>query len=502
MSVLRHHALGEAVPASRHAVCCSLPTLDAVIGYEEKRPDVMSRLQAGYPRFLRHNLINQLAATLAVREGWSGLAVHPVLSHAHAEALIHYCGSTDARLAEQDGYYAVGLPDDETSILRARAFLQHTGGLVSTRLAEDRLDAAGLVDNRQPEVIWAGETDPASQVKQELGCIGCMDTRDIRLYASGMGAFYAAYSAISRTRAREGRDLWIQWGWLYVDTMRILERLAPQGSQSITLLAVHDFKELEAVLGKYGSRVAGLVTEVPTNPLLQTTDLPRLAALTRRHGITLVVDPTLASPRNVTVFPWADVMVNSLTKYAGNQGDVLAGALMLNPESPWYNELSEALIHAPETAYVRDLARLAHTMQDYARVVEVSNRNTLALVEYLQSHPAIARVHWTGSPASKPFYDVVSDSTTRPGAVFTIELNKPLAEFYDRMRGVKGPSFGVVFTLLCPFMYLAHYDQVTQAEGRRHLLAHGLNPELVRVSMGTEPAAAIMDAFAEALGAV
>jgi cystathionine gamma-synthase len=75
----------------------------------------------------------------------------------------------------------------------------------------------------------------------------------------------------------------------------------------------------------------------------------------------------------------------------------------------------------------------------------------------------------------------------------------PLARFYDRLRLAKGPSFGLATSLICPFMYLAHYDLVTTPEGRATLEAQGLDPELLRLSIGAEPADDLIAALAEAL---
>ena len=83
--------------------------------------------------------------------------------------------------------------------------------------------------------------------------------------------------------------------------------------------------------------------------------------------------------------------------------------------------------------------------------------------------------------------------------MFSFVPRGDLAQFYDRVQVVKGPSFGVNFTLLCPFMYLAHYDLVTSPEGRAKLASLGLDPALVRVSVGPEPYAQIEAVFAEAL---
>ena len=73
--------------------------------------------------------------------------------------------------------------------------------------------------------------------------------------------------------------------------------------------------------------------------------------------------------------------------------------------------------------------------------------------------------------------------------------------FYDAVRVMKGPSFGTRFTLLCPFLYLAHYDLVTSESGRALLAEAGIDPELIRISVGTEPYEEIEAVFVEALAA-
>jgi cystathionine gamma-synthase len=55
-------------------------------------------------------------------------------------------------------------------------------------------------------------------------------------------------------------------------------------------------------------------------------------------------------------------------------------------------------------------------------------------------------------------------------------------------------------TLICPFLYLAHYDLVTTEAGRAELAASGIDPDLLRLCVGTEPAEDIIAVLAEALG--
>ena len=74
-----------------------------------------------------------------------------------------------------------------------------------------------------------------------------------------------------------------------------------------------------------------------------------------------------------------------------------------------------------------------------------------------------------------------------------------MERFYDAVRLPKGPSFGMTTTLLCPFIQLAHYDLVTSEAGRAELAAGGLSPDLMRLSVGTEPGGAIIAAVAGGL---
>ncbi len=53
--------LGHPIPDSMHAVSVALPHWAHAVGYEEKDPDVVSRLQLGYPRFVIHPLVRKLA---------------------------------------------------------------------------------------------------------------------------------------------------------------------------------------------------------------------------------------------------------------------------------------------------------------------------------------------------------------------------------------------------------------------------------------------------------
>jgi cystathionine gamma-synthase len=252
----------------------------------------------------------------------------------------------------------------------------------------------------------------------------------------------------------------------------------------------------------HGARIAGVVAEVPTNPLIQTPDLPAIAALCRRHGAHLLVDPSMSSLFALDVLPHADVVISSLTKYTASEGDLTAGLAAVNPAGPDAAALRQGLAGAVEPLYGRDAARLAWQIGQTRDVLAKIHASTPQVVAFLEKHSAVQEVFWALQPGSRENYLRLARSPDATGGMITFTLKAPggLEKFYDRLRLPKGPSFGMKSTLICPFMYLAHYDLVTTPAGLAELAASRLDPDLLRLCIGTEPVGDIIAALAEALG--
>jgi cystathionine gamma-synthase len=91
-----------------------------------------------------------------------------------------------------------------------------------------------------------------------------------------------------------GPPRWIQLGWLYVDSTCLLEKAA---DARITFVAdVRDLAAVERLLA--AGDVAGVLTELPNNPQLETADIPALRALRDRHGARLLARPELRRARH------------------------------------------------------------------------------------------------------------------------------------------------------------------------------------------------------------
>ena len=133
------------------------------------------------------------------------------------------------------------------------------------------------------------------------------------------------------------------------------------------------------------------------------------------------------------------------------------------------------------------------------RVLAKINESTVRVVDFLSAQPAVKEVYWALRGESCGNYYRLARSPQSVGGMISFTLRTPLERFYDRLRLAKGPSFGMKTTLICPFMYLAHYDLVTTPAGRAELAASGIEPDLLRLCVGTEPVEEIIAALAEAL---
>ena len=510
MSALVHRPLGQRIPDRLHAVSCSLPTMRDVIGYEEKDPAVTSRMTSGYPRFVVHPLLRQVSAELrrarpelGERELW--LCAGPAV----AAALHAYLGGAGEIIPLDEHLSALALPAGADADLsnRARRYLQHTGAFGSSRAAEDWLVAHGRLPAAAPEALFSGSPEAASaHVLRTLADVygHGLAPKNVHLAPSGMAATFAAFEAVNAVQAPLGRTRWVQLGWLYLDTIAILQKLTARPAEDyLHHEDVFDLAGLARLLDTHAGKVAGVLAEVPTNPLIQTPDLPALAKLCRERGVALVVDPTIASPYNLDVLPHADVVVNSLTKYTASEGDVILGASAVNPASPLAGALGPRLAAAAAvpSVYPRDISRLAAQIDATPALIERINASTPRVAEFLRAHPKVAAVFWSGHSYSAANYRVLARFPGAAGSMITFHLRAGVSidGFYDRLRVAKGPSFGLSTSLICPFMFLAHYDLVTTPEGRDHLARNGLCPELFRLSVGAEPVEEIIAALAEAL---
>ena len=490
--------LGNRIPDKLHAVSVSLPTMEEVIGYEERDPAILARMNSGYPRFVKHECLRQIESFWQEFFDKPNEPIWLTASEEIAHLLESHLNCPKSKFLKHQGVSGVRIPTDEALNREAKLFLQHIGGYLCSRKAEDYLVANELQKSAQPESLFQGDAE-AKIISVIQPLLGGEASKAILLANSGMNAIYATFQAVNQIQAPKGRHSWIRLGWLYADTMHILDKLSHGGSSNKDLHDVFDLDQLETLLAKNPDSFAGIITETPTNPLIQSMDIERIRELATAYGVYLVLDPTVLSPANVDASPYADIIVNSLTKYAANEGDVIMGAVSVMNHCPENESICENVSKFANYPYERNRQRLAQQIDGYLPLVEQVNESTLQVVEYLNRHTKVSRVHWANEPKSQSNFQKIARSEYAIGGMVSFELESDLARFYDRLTLCKGPSFGMKHSLACPFMYLAHYELVSTSQGRKQLAQAGINPELIRFSVGTEPVAVIIDSLRFAL---
>ncbi len=493
--------LGQRIPPSPHAVSCSLPRMRDVRGYEEKDPETMRQLTSGYPRFVVHPFARQLVAHFtSTQPALAGRTLWLTSSARMARMLVEHLGGAQAGAQPfaDATLHGVSHPTSPELYARAKVFLQNIGGFLSSRDAEDHLVRLKLIAAPFTEKTFAG--DATAEVRRVLKrALPGTNDADLLLANSGMNAIFAAFRASAGIQAARGRTVWLQLGWLYLDTIAILKKFTSTPADYVYVRDPLDFEGIARIFAKHGDRIAGVFAELPTNPLIQTPDVAALAALCRSHQAHLLLDPSVASVFNLDVLAHADVVTCSLTKYTANEGDLTAGLAAVNPRAADAAELRRRTAAELEPVYPRDLARLAAQIGDTENVLAKIHVNTAKVAAFLASHPKVRDVFWALHPASRENFRKIARAPDATGGMISFTLRGPMEPFYDKLRLPKGPSFGMKTTLICPFMYLAHYDLVTTPAGIAELAASRLDPDLLRLCCGTEPAEEIIAAIAEAL---
>ena len=498
--------LGEPIPSSPHSVSCSLPTMADITAYEEKDPSICQRIKSGYPRFVNPSFTQELESSLLKKKQKSTLDETSIRLFSSQKMFDEFHLRLPSEMKKDFAYFTdqrlhwTEFPNTEEYRNLVQSFLQHTGSMIFSREAEDELILRGLREKRHPE-----KADTSSNALQKILSRLAVDyeakVEDVFLSNCGMSAFFAAFSALREIQKKRERTIWIQLGWLYIDTIETLKKLTTSEDEYIYIENLLVLDNLRETISSLGNRVAAVVTEIPTNPLLLTPNLHELKEICSCSGAALVIDISLSSPANVRVMNFCDIQISSLTKYYGWSGDIIMGSGAFNSKSSFYPELKETLPALLQRPYERDLQRLAFLLDDFPFVLERINSNHFALSCFLESNPKIKRIHSSlmSSPVCRKNYEEVQRHKKSYGALISFELNIPPSQFYDKICVAKGPSFGTSMSLLCPFVYLAHYNLVKTKEGCSFLRKNGLDPNLMRFSCGVEPTDRLLQMFQDVL---
>jgi cystathionine gamma-synthase len=169
------------------------------------------------------------------------------------------------------------------------------------------------------------------------------------------------------------------------------------------------------------------------------------------------------------------------------------GAIIISESSGLSPDIFQDFVIPPHEG---EQKRLGFEIADYQKRVLKSSENTKQLIQLLSKKKGIKKIWSVLEETSVANYEKLTTSGNIPG-LLTIELNESIQSYYDRLRVAKGPSLGTEFTLVMPYVYLAHYDLTKTEEGVKILNEKGMNPEILRVSVGVEDVKDIVKIFDE-----
>lgn len=313
---------------------------------------------------------------------------------------------------------------------------------------------------------------------------------DALAFASGMAAVTTTLFALTKAG-----DHVVLFNDCYRRTRQFVTQTLARFGVEHTVIPAGDLQALEASLR---SNTRCVITESPTNPYLHCIDLERVAAISRRHGrARTIVDSTFATPVNCRPLRYGiDLVVHSATKYLSGHNDVLGG-VVAGPQHI-LSLLREARgvlggVLDPHAAFL-----IARGIKTLNLRVERQNRTAHALALELERHEKVERVFYPGLD-SHGSHEVARTQMRGFGGVISFIVRGGRAAAAAVVDGCKlakiAPSLGGVETLIeqpC----LMSFSELSDEELERV----GIDPALIRLSVGVEDSVDVIADVLEALG--
>lgn len=285
-------------------------------------------------------------------------------------------------------------------------------------------------------------------------------------------------------------------------------------------------EEIEALIKP---NTKAVFAESLANPALAVLDIERIAKLAHRNGLPLIVDNTFPTP--ILCRPLehgADVVVHSTTKYMDGHAVQVGGAVIDGGSFDWekhgYKCLSEPDDSYHGVVYTKTFGKAAYAtklrtqlirdfgtyppasaaflldlgLQTLAVRMEKHCANALAVAEYFENHPKIQSVFYPGlksNPYNKLAQKYMPNGTSGVVSV-TIRGGKDNAvKFMDNLKLAKN----VVHVATVHTCVLHPASETHRQLTEEQLTAAGINPGMIRVSVGIENITDIIDDFENAL---
>lgn len=374
---------------------------------------------------------------------------------------------------------------------------------------KDARDLAAVFQGKQPGYRYGRQGNPTVSALEDK--ITRMESACATIcFATGMAAIGALFQGL----LRQG-DHVVSSAFLFGNTNSLWQTVNGQGVD-VSFADATDVKQIEAALTP-ATRI--VFVETIANPRTQIADLKRIGRLCHDRGILYVVDNTMTTPYLFQAKSvGAGLVINSLTKSIAGHGNALGGSLTDTGLFDWATfpniaagykrfiptQWGMAQVRAkalrdfgaslgPEAAH-----HIALGSETLALRLERSCASALAIASMLEADPRVAAVHYPGL-ASHPQHAIATELFRHYGSLFSFELAEGVDcfDYLNRLNlGIPASNLGDTRTLVIPVAHTIFFEM-----GAERRASMGIADSLIRVSVGIEDTADLVEDFRQALEA-
>ena len=318
---------------------------------------------------------------------------------------------------------------------------------------------------------------------------------------------------------------------IYGGSFNLLQHTLPAYGITTTFVDIFDLDEVRKAVQ---DNTKAIFIETLGNPNSDVVDIETIAGIAHENKIPLVIDNTFATPYLVRPIEYgADIVVHSATKFIGGHGTAIGGVIVDSGKFDWeasgkfpslvepnpsYHGISftkavgaAAFVTKIRAILLRDTGAtispfhaflFLQGLETLSLRVERHVENALKVVEYLNNHPQVETVHHpsvTQDPAQKALYEKYFPNGG--GSIFTFEIkgdSEKAQKFIDNLE-----LFSLLANVADVKSLVIHPATTTHSQcTEEELEDQGIKPNTIRLSIGTENVADIIEDLEEAFKAV
>ena len=266
---------------------------------------------------------------------------------------------------------------------------------------------------------------------------------------------------------------------LYGGSIRLFDNVSVKNGYEFTHL---DCSKAD-IESEIRENTRAIYLETPTNPMMNVSDIAKIAAIAKAHDLLLIVDNTFLSPYFQNPLDLgADVVIHSGTKFLGGHNDTLAGFVVTNRE-----DVAEKLRFLIKTTGAGlspfDSWLLLRGIKTLGIRMERASSNALVLAQFLKTCNNVTNVFYPGLP-EHPGYEIMKRQARGFGSMITFNVDTPehALAILEKVKMIKfAESLGGTETLITYPTTQTHADVPEEVR-----LRNGITPCTLRLSVGIE----------------